>query len=253
MVKNSVNTAAPRDNARSQRLCGLIAIETSGSAASVAWRHGEQTEQLIHLDPKRRTAATLTAAIGELLVTARQQSRSVDVIAVANGPGSFTGLRIGVTAAKMLAYALNCRLVAVDTLAAMAGAVWRAQPQCEAACVAINAYRGQLFVAHWSRADWLAAAQEDRLADASQVCSAADWHAALAKPRLGASLAAEPSVARASDGLRAAGTAAILSLRPTAEDVAVLGRRLADGGHFVSPLELKPNYLRDSAAEEKLR
>ncbi len=237
----------------SQRFCGLLAIETSGAAGSVAWSDSDQPPSLIRLDPARRTTVTLAAAIADLLAAARKSNRTIEVVAVANGPGSFTGLRIGVTAAKMLAYALGCRLVAVDTLACMAAAVWRDQPHCAQVCVAINAYRQQLFVARWTRGDLEMAAQKNTLAAHSQLWSTAAWHAQVANPQVGVTLAAQRSVAQASQTLPAGQTAAIASLWPTAIDVAELGSRLASGGHFISPLELKPNYLRDSAAEEKLR
>src|SRR5690606_21357208 len=149
--------------------------ETSGRTGSVAWCDGQHPPQLIELDSARRTTATLAPAIAELLAAARAQHRAIDLVAVANGPGSFTGVRIGVTTAKLLAYALGCRLVAVDPLAAMAGAVFQQHPGCDSAAVAINAYRQQLFVADWTREQWVAAAQDNTLAEHSRVCSTADW------------------------------------------------------------------------------
>jgi len=212
---------------------------------------------LIELDPATRTTASLAPALAELLAEARSQQRSVDLIAVACGPGSFTGVRIGVTSAKLLAYALGCRLVAVDTLAAMAGAVFDRQPHCDSVAVAINAYRQQLFVADWTREQWIAAAETNSLAVQSRVCVAADWPS-LETAERGRVWAAEPAVARkltpAAGGQPAVPAGPeILSAWPSALDVARLGRRLADAGHFISPMALRPNYLRDSAAEEKLR
>lgn len=239
-------------------MCGLIAIETSGRTGSVAWCDGQQPPQLIELDSAQRTTATLAPALAELLAAARRQQRSIDLIAVANGPGSFTGVRIGVTTAKMLAYALGCRLVAVDTLAAMAGAAFQQNADCESVAVAINAYRQQLFVADWTRDQWLAAAQNNALAERSRVCATADWPPPADARRGQHRCAAEPAVARSlhqtmSERPSPAAGPAIVPLWPTAVDVARLGRRLAEAGHFVSPLALRPNYLRESAAEEKLR
>lgn len=242
---------------RSQRLCGLIAIETSGRTGSVAWCDGQHPPRLIELDPASRTTATLAPAIAELLADARALHRSVDMVAVASGPGSFTGVRIGVTSAKMLAYALGCRLVAVDTLAAMAGAVFRQRPNCQSVSVAINAYRQQLFVADWTRDQWTAAAEDNTLATRSRVSPVDQWPL----PAAGRSdpvWAAEPAVVRSLRQTRSQEPVQgelpeIMSLWPSALDVAQLGRRLAESGHFISPLVLRPNYLRDSAAEEKLR
>lgn len=257
MAENSALNSTLGIPEHSQRLCGLLAIETSGSAGSVAWAEGTQVRKIIPLDPNRRTAATLTAALGELLAAAGESPRRIDVVAVANGPGSFTGLRIGVTAAKMLAYALQCPLVAVDTLAAMAGALWQADPRVEHAVVAINAYRQQVFAARWSRRHWEAAAEDNTLAARSGVRPLAEWQQEIAALDPTVTVAADPAVVRAllrtAAPIAASKVAAVQQLWPDAGDVARLGLRLARGGHYVSPWELKPNYLRDSAAEEKLR
>lgn len=237
-------------------MCGLIAIETSGRTGSVAWCDPGHPPRLIELDPASRTTATLAPAIAELLATARAQHCRIDLVAVANGPGSFTGVRIGVTSAKMLAYALGCPLVAVDSLAAMAGAVFDAHPHCDSVAVAINAYRQQVFVADWTRSQLAEAVQHNSLETHSRVGMAAEWPAAVTSP-VGHLWAAEPSIARKltatpSSPLARVGTE-VVATWPTALDVARLGRQLAEAGHFVSPMALRPNYLRDSAAEEKLR
>ncbi len=241
MAENVIANTQTLTTNRSQRLCGLIAIETSGRNGSVAWCDGGHPPQLIELDTASRTTATLAPAVAELLADARAQHRSVDVVAVACGPGSFTGVRIGVTTAKMLAYALGCRLVAVDTLAAMAGAVFGQQPDCESVAVAINAYRQQLFVADWTRTQWLSAAEEDALAERSRICSAADWPPQSAGSDVDQVWAAEPAVVRSLGQVNPrqhppGELPQVVSIWPTALDVADLGRRLAMAGHFISPL-----------------
>jgi tRNA threonylcarbamoyladenosine biosynthesis protein TsaB len=250
--------AQPLHRDASQRLCSLIAIETSGRVGSVALAAVDRQPRLIQLAPDRRTAVTLPAAIAGLIDQARDEDLRIDGVAVANGPGSFTGLRIGVTAAKMLAYALNCPVVAVDTLAAMAAGLWRQHPGADRTTIAINAYRQQLFVARWTKQQWTEATGNNTLAAASQLWPVARWHSEVAAAGPKITLAAEESVARSSPlcGGEALGPAAgvsVLAIWPTAQDVAQVALGLAAAGHFLSPLELKPNYLRDSAAEEKLR
>jgi tRNA threonylcarbamoyl adenosine modification protein YeaZ len=245
---------------KSQRLRGLIAIQTSGRSGSVCLRIDNHPEERVVFDPAKRTAVTLTPAIDDLLARARAMGANIDRVAVAVGPGSFTGLRIGVTTAKTLAYALGCRAVAVDTLAAMAGAIFRRDPAIRSACVAMNAYRQQLFVAHWDRDQWTAASQDDSLASRSEVWPVERWRDrfATADPADKTTrFAAESSLVRvlrpdqplATDGVPESD---LLVVDLTAADVADLAISLAGWGHTVAPLRLNPNYLRDSAAEEKL-
>lgn len=224
---------------------GLLAIETSGRCGSIAWTLTTGVRIQLALDPDRRSAATLAPAIRELLSEVRAAGGTPAAIAVAVGPGSFTGLRIGVTTAKTLAYALGCPVIAVDTLAAMAGAYWRLFPERDEVTVAINAYRQQVFVAAWRRQDWESASDVQALATRSEVWTTETWRAAIGARYAGGGFAAEPALAELEPRVEA--------VYPTALDVAELGMRLLLADQTLSPFALNPNYLRDSAAEEKLR
>lgn len=224
---------------------GLLAIETSGRCGSIAWTSTAGGKIELSLDPKRRSAATLAPTIRDLLAELRAAGEPIDAVAVAVGPGSFTGLRIGVTTAKTLAYAWGCPVIAVDTLAAMAGAYWRLFPERDEVTVAINAYRQQVFVATWRRQDWASASDMQALATRSQVWGTDAWRAAVGERNAGEGFAAEPALAKLEPQVEA--------VYPTALDVAELGMRLLLADQTLSPFALNPNYLRDSAAEEKLR
>lgn len=223
---------------------GLIALETSGPSGSVAWFPAEPAADRpagwIPLDPQQRSAVTLAAALHELIEDMREHGQRPDWVAVANGPGSFTGLRIGVTTAKTLAYALGCRCLAVDTLAAMAWRFFR-QPSADQTLVGINAYRGQVFAARWTRQRLSTAARSATWASATEIWPAARWREEAANAP---ACAADVSLCRQSP--------AAVELAPTAIDVGDLARIAARSGHHCSPLELLPNYFRHSAAEENL-
>src|SRR5688572_20388398 len=88
-------------------------------AGSVAALEGELVAEM-ELDSARRTAQTLVPALDVLLRQVAWKPQDVDLIAVTQGPGSFTGLRIGVTTAKTFAYACGAAIVGVNTLAAIA-------------------------------------------------------------------------------------------------------------------------------------
>lgn len=82
----------------------------------------------------------------------------IDAVGVTVGPGSFTGVRIGVATAKGLAWGLGCDLVGVTSLAAMAAALLSEHPRAEYAVPALDARRQEIFGAVYRRAgDWVEA------------------------------------------------------------------------------------------------
>src|SRR5215813_11089947 len=102
----------------------ILAIETSGRHGSIATLCGEAEALSVvgqtMLNAEQRTAQALAPALRSLLSEAGWRPDSVELVAVAVGPGSFTGLRIGVTTAKTLAYAVGCQAIGVHTLLAIA-------------------------------------------------------------------------------------------------------------------------------------
>lgn len=98
----------------------LLAFDTSSQALSVALTEDDTLLGKIDLNIKKNHSLTLMPAIDFLMTNAGLQPEDLDRIAVAQGPGSYTGLRIAVTTAKTLASTLNIDLVGVSSLAAIA-------------------------------------------------------------------------------------------------------------------------------------
>ena len=122
----------------------ILAVETSGMEASIALAVDDQPVAEQTLDTAgRRNARLLIPAVDDLLKHASLSPAEIDVVAVSIGPGSFTGLRVGVVFAKTFAWVNNAKLVAVDTLQALAQ---RAAPtDCEVTVIS-DAQRGDVFV-----------------------------------------------------------------------------------------------------------
>ncbi|MGC9222437.1 MAG: tRNA (adenosine(37)-N6)-threonylcarbamoyltransferase complex dimerization subunit type 1 TsaB [Terracidiphilus sp.] len=120
----------------------LLAIDTCGPSGSVALGRipGRDLEILGRTELAGRTySATLISAIADLLRSAGHELSNLDGIVIVNGPGSFTGVRVGVSAAKGLAQGADIPVVALsrlEVLARKAGVV----------SAALDAHRGEIYL-----------------------------------------------------------------------------------------------------------
>jgi len=220
-----------------------LAIETSGRLGSVAivedgrvlaedeFPHGLQhaAEILPRIDRLCRARGWLPADIAEIFVSA--------------GPGSFTGLRIGITLAKTLFFATGARIVAVSSVQVLAR---NAPPEARDLIIVLDAKRDQTFSARLSRTEHGWAEREPAHLD--------DLRSMLARaPRpvhlLGEGIPYHQKFIPADD------SQVIIcppeSWRARASAVAELGWRLAETGYFTDPDTLTPIYIRRPEAEEK--
>ncbi len=97
----------------------ILQIDTSTTVCSVALSENGQTLHVINLDEPNAHAAKLTILIEEILKQTGRNMEDLNAVAVSMGPGSYTGLRIGVSTAKGLCYALDIPLIAINTLEAL--------------------------------------------------------------------------------------------------------------------------------------
>lgn len=227
----------------------VIGIETSGLAGSVALnRDGDSLEERSLGQAGRRHAQSLVLELRDLLRSNGATPRDVTAIAVSKGPGSFTGLRVGLVCAKTFAYATGCRFVAVDTFEAIAA---NCPPDVRDVWIVEDAQRGELFVGHYvrdSENSW-------RQTEPVQVVSAEEWLIA----RTSDEVVAGPGLARCEI---TSANARLLTdesfTRPRASVIARLGwRRLLTNAGAESSQDFNfwkaiPFYIRPSAAEEKL-
>jgi tRNA threonylcarbamoyladenosine biosynthesis protein TsaB len=248
-----------RANSRRERGGGffrmrILAIETVDTTGSVAALENERVVVEHPLDPKRRSAQTLAPAIAELLAKIAWRPKDVELVAVATGPGSFTGLRIGVTTAKCFAYAAGCQVIGVHTLLAVASRVLRDVPRFT---VVLDAQRGELFVADFSRGE------VDKLSghEATRIVRVQDWLATLVPNMVVTGPGLAKIGARSPDEIRGALPDNALpdnvvmldpaTTAPTAAAVGRLGYQLFAAGQRDSVFDLVPRYFRRTAAEEQ--
>ena len=98
----------------------ILCLETSTAVCSVALVENGKVIALRESLDGQNHAEKITVFIDEVMKEANVSYRDLDAVATSMGPGSYTGLRIGVSTAKGLCYAMEKPLIAIDTLAAMA-------------------------------------------------------------------------------------------------------------------------------------
>lgn len=98
----------------------ILCLETATPVCSVALNDGCCTIALRETEGQNAHSEKITNFIREVMETANISYNQLDAVAVSKGPGSYTGLRIGVSTAKGICYAADLPLMAVDTLEAMA-------------------------------------------------------------------------------------------------------------------------------------
>jgi len=230
-------------------MCRTLAIETSGLAGSVALADGDRLLVVRRLPEGSRSARTLAPTMRAALADAGWQPADVELVGVSVGPGSFTGLRIGVTTAKTFAYAVGALVVGCDTLEVIA----RGMPPAERMVVALDAGRGELYSAEFGApmrgepADELAGLKRLRN---SHIVGIDEWLGRLAP---GVMVGGE-ALNRLADRLPAGVLAADRDAwTPAAAEVARLAIERKRAGTLDDVWKLKPVYLRLSAAEEKSR
>jgi tRNA threonylcarbamoyladenosine biosynthesis protein TsaB len=220
----------------------LLIIETSGRVGQVALAQGESLLAVRRLDEARRHARDLAPAAAELLAAQGWRPRDLDGVLVSRGPGSYTGLRVGIMSAKALAYATGCALLAVDTFTAIA-----AQTPAEAVSVDVlaDAHQDKVYVQRFVRP---APDTVPAPATALAVRPFADW----LQERDPSACVTGPGLRGHEDRLSAGPSVTDSSLwDPRPESLLRLGLARLRAGERDDVWALEPLYVRPSSAEEK--
>lgn len=216
-----------------------LILETSARGGRVGLAVEGAIAREIALDPARRHARDLVPTAGTLLAEFGLVPKSLTGVMVSVGPGSFTGLRVGVISAKALAFATGCRLVAVPTFAAIAE---MAPEECLELDAISDGLKGLVYAQRFRRtADGWEPANELRLLPATEWATGLTEETWVGGPGIDVARQTIPP------GVR---TLPPESRLPTAEAVFRAGSR-------IPPLDaagialLEPTYLRPSSAEEQ--
>ncbi|MDR0335544.1 MAG: tRNA (adenosine(37)-N6)-threonylcarbamoyltransferase complex dimerization subunit type 1 TsaB [Planctomycetaceae bacterium] len=146
----------------------LLALETTEKYGSVAILNGNNVLAEIQLPQDRRSAQTLAPAIDMLFQKTNIIPNKIAVVVVVVGPGSFTGLRVGVTTAKMFAYAVGAKIVGVETFDVVAEMCSHFSNNYLS--VGVDAQRGEVVAALFKKTE-----TGYKAADQPKLIRVADW------------------------------------------------------------------------------
>ena len=224
----------------------ILALETSAVTASAAVTEDERLLAQSFQNSGLTHSATLMPMVSDLLKNTGLALQDMDVIAVAAGPGSFTGVRIGVAAAKGLAWPEDKPCAPCSTLESMA---WQCAHVGGEICAAMDARRNQVYCARFrAEGGALTRLTEDRAMGLDEL--AAEVRAAAAPQALVGDGAHLVRAALEGQGLPCALMPPHL-LYQTAWGVARCALELARGGGLISAAAMAPSYHRLSQAERE--
>lgn len=216
----------------------ILGVDTSGKNGSIALVQCEtgnsRTLEIVPLEGGT-FSAQLVPQISEVLKRHDLTKRDLDAFAVASGPGSFTGLRVGLAAIKGLAEVLHKPVAAVSLLEAVA----RPAGTESEALVALDAGRGETYCAECSVAGSRTAIQNQQLLTSAEFIAFAGDRRIITPDSKLVGLAREK------------GLSVMQIAYPRADAIAQLGFEKIEAGEVVSAEALDANYIRRSDAEIK--
>ncbi|KGD73172.1 hypothetical protein HA49_13375 [Tatumella morbirosei] len=127
----------------------LLALDTATEACSAAILNHQQLDARFEVAPRDHTRKILPL-VAELLEGQQLALTDLDALVFCRGPGSFTGVRIGIGIAQGLALGAELPMIGVSTLAALAEGAWRLQ-QADKVLTAIDARMGEVYWAEYQR------------------------------------------------------------------------------------------------------
>jgi tRNA threonylcarbamoyladenosine biosynthesis protein TsaB len=222
----------------------LLALDTSTDRAAIGLWTGAASVYIDSTEPARRHGRDLIPRLRALLRAAGLLPGEIEALAVGLGPGSYTGLRVGLMAAKTLAYATGASIVGLDSLEVIAR---NAPAGAARISVVADAQRGDVYVADFYR---VAAGHPPAVSRPCRIEALSDWRASLEPGTLviGPGLA-WLKIREAAPPEMLANDSSLDYPQPTG--LIELALDAWASGQRDDPWRLEPRYLRRSAAEDK--
>jgi len=214
----------------------LLLLETSHQPGFVAIAEDARMLAVHRLDEARRHARDLAGAVGELLATQSWQPRDIQAVMVGRGPGSYTGLRVGVMSAKAFAYATGCALLGLETFAAIAA---QAPSDVSRLAVIADAQQDKVYVQEFENAGPVSPVRIQTVRECLGAATAPHW---VSGPGLGKWASKLPLGVKPLDPSM---------WDPHPESLLKLGLARYQRGQRDDMWTVEPIYLRPSAAEEQ--
>ncbi|HHW66408.1 tRNA (adenosine(37)-N6)-threonylcarbamoyltransferase complex dimerization subunit type 1 TsaB [Defluviitalea raffinosedens] len=226
----------------------ILALDSSGNVASVAIIEDDQLLIELTMNYKKTHSQTLLPMIDSICKMVNLDLESLDYIAAASGPGSFTGLRIGVATAKGLAYALNKPIIGVPTLDGLAYNITYTDYLI---CPIMDARRNQVYTAFYLWEKGLLKRQSDYLAIEIDECvkRAKEYNKPLVFLGDGVPVYKDKIKEAIGDGEYYFAPQSCNMQK--ASSIGSLGMILAKEGKAQDSMEFVPFYLRKSQAERE--
>jgi len=124
----------------------ILHLETATDICSVGLSVGDQLISIKETDEIRDHTRVITLMIDEVMKQAGYSLSELDAVSLSEGPGSYTSLRVGMSAAKALCFGLDKPLITVNTLYALAGAAKESEDDFDFYCPMIDARRMEVYL-----------------------------------------------------------------------------------------------------------
>jgi tRNA threonylcarbamoyladenosine biosynthesis protein TsaB len=149
----------------------ILSLDTSSTICSVALHEAGRIVGLLEIHQENSHGAKLAVIIKQVVENAGYRFADLAAVAIASGPGSYTGLRIGTSTAKGLCYSLGIPLLSVDSLTIMASAMNRQLPAEFLLCPMLDARRMEVYCAIFDRSFELVEPIQAKVIDESSFSS----------------------------------------------------------------------------------
>jgi len=225
-----------------------LAVDTTTPSGSAALLDDGRVLAEAGIEARVDHSARLLATINFLLATCGLDIKQVEGFSLAAGPGSFTGIRVGLSTVKAFAFASNKPVAAVSSLAALA--LKLPQPQVRLLCPMMDAKKGEVYAALFETVDGPAERMKEIIPQGAykpdEFLSQLPGHRVIAFVGTGARLYREKILTYVRDKARFSTRSLFI-----AAEVGLLGYEMLSRGKGLSAGALRPLYFRKSQAEDK--